>query len=152
MIDPQQFRRYVIRPTLQHLKMWSPAAENLLLGTAAHESRLRYLVQDGGPALGFYQIEPSTHRDIWQNYLVYKAELASTVRSLAGQRFPDERHTELITNLAYATAIARLVYYRQPDPLPAPDDVPALARYWKKIYNTPKGKGHVIDFIRHYPG
>ncbi len=154
MLDPRQFRVLVIRPTLKHLKMWTPAAENLLLGTAAHESRLTYLKQHGsGPALGVYQIEPATHEDVWENYLKYKGDIAGRVRALASQNWPGENnmHRELITNLAYATAIARLVYYRRPEPMPAANDIDGLARYWKQHYNTPLGAGRPAEFVAHYP-
>jgi hypothetical protein len=49
----------------------------LLLGTALTESGdMHYLHQLGnGPALGVYQMEPTTHEDIYDNYLKYKKEL-----------------------------------------------------------------------------
>jgi hypothetical protein len=54
-IRSYDLRQYVIRPTLQRLGLWSLAAENLLLGTAAQESKLGYyLHQLEGPALGLY--------------------------------------------------------------------------------------------------
>ena len=65
MLDPRQFAERVIRPALVKLRLQSPAAEALLLGTAVVESGLSALVQaGGGPALGLYQIEPATHADI----------------------------------------------------------------------------------------
>lgn len=48
MLDPQTFRRFVIRPALTRLNLYSPAAEALLLGTAIVESGLSSLVQTGG--------------------------------------------------------------------------------------------------------
>ena len=72
-INTKHLRLYIIRPTLQKINLWSEAAENLLLGTAAQESLLgTYLKQNGnGPALGIYQMEPNTHKDIWIHYLNY---------------------------------------------------------------------------------
>lgn len=64
MLDPEQFRDYIIKPSLTHIGLWSPAAEQLVLATAMAESNLRYLQQINGPALGLYQIEPITHRDM----------------------------------------------------------------------------------------
>ena len=53
MIDADHLRREIVAPALRHIGMWSEAAENLLLGTAAVESRMgTYLRQIGGPALG----------------------------------------------------------------------------------------------------
>ena len=128
MIDPEQFRRLVVQPTLHRMGMWSQAAENLLVGTAVKESGLRALEQEGGPALGVYQVEPASHADLFVNWYAEKWVPKSYDRSL-------------ITDLAYATIIARLIYYRRPEPLPAADDIDGLAAYWKQHYNTPLGKG-----------
>jgi len=149
MLDIGQFRRLVIRPTLTHLGLWSQAAEDLLLGTALQESGLRHLGQlGGGPARGVYQIEPATHDDLIRNYLVHRRRLSGLVRALmAPAPGPVE---QLATNLAYGTAIARLVYFRRPEPLPPPDDVEGLARYWKRHFNTEKGRGTVPAFVVNY--
>lgn len=147
MLNPHEFRRYVIRPTLQQLKLHSPAAEALLLGTALAESGLEALVQrGGGPALGLYQIEPATHDDIWRSYLAFKPRLAARVAIQAAGLRPGR--SQLVPNLAYATAIARLVYLRQPSRLPPADDITALAAYWKAHFNTSAGKGTPEHFIR----
>lgn len=141
MINARQFRDLVVRPSLQEINLWSQAAENLLVGTAIQESGLVYLKQlGGGPALGVYQIEPATHADIWKNYLSLRPD--SRI-----QRRPD---WSLITDLAYATAIARLVYYRRPEPLPAADDVEGLGQYWKDHFNTHLGAGRPAEFILKY--
>jgi len=151
MINHKHLRNLIIRPTLEHLGMWSEAAENLVLGTAAHESLLYHLKQQGGPALGLYQIEPATHKDVWDNFLIYKEDLTSKVRGFAAQHpFTNDLDVELIGNLYYATAICRLVYYRRPEPLPGADDVVGLAQYWKDHYNTHLGKGRIEDWIDHY--
>ncbi len=145
MLDPGQFRRLVIRPALQAIGLCSPAAERLLLGTALTESGLRHLHQVDGPALGIFQIEPATHADVWANYLAYRENLASRVASLASER---PRLDQLVWNLVYATAIARLIYYRRPEPLPAADDLAGLARYWKAHFNTALDRIHRIDRTR----
>ncbi len=144
MLDPGQFRRLVIRPALQAIGLCSPAAERLLLGTALTESGLRHLHQVRGPALGIFQIEPATHADVWANYLAYRENLAGRVASLASEQ---PRLDQLVWNLAYATAIARLIYYRRPEPLPAADDLAGLARYWKAHFNTALGAGSAEDFL-----
>lgn len=162
MIDIEQFRTLVVRPTLQHLGLHSVAAETLLLGTALAESRLQYLQQiGGGPALGVYQVEPATHRDVFANFLVYRTPLRHCVFTLSSGRpktaieangttvmVPHDH--ELIGNLAYATAIARLVYFRQKSPLPAAEDLQGLGAYWKQHYNTYRGAGTVEKFVEIY--
>ncbi len=149
MINPRHFRLLVVRPVLTCLELWSEVAENLLVGTAVQESGLRHLRQLGnGPARGLYQIEPATESDIRRNFLPARAGLAARVDTILAA---EPSHTEqLTTNLAYATAIARLIYFRVPEPLPGADDVPGLARYWKRHFNTEKGGGSVSAFILNY--
>lgn len=152
MLMPEHVRRFIIIPALAPLPaaMRTPAAVELLLGTAIKESRLTFLKQglkvpgDGrGVGLGLYQIEPRTHMDCWTNYLNDRLELTSAV----GGRKPDEA---LITDLAYATRIARIKYWRSPLPLPAIDDIDGMARLWKVAYNSPAGAGKPEEFARLY--
>ena len=83
--SPSEFLEQVIRPALQAIDLDSLAAEQLLLATALQESDLRNTVQmGGGPALGYFQMEPATHDDIWANFLRYRGALAGKVRALAG--------------------------------------------------------------------
>ena len=149
-MDARHFRACVVRPALEHLHLYTRAAENLLVGTALQESGgLRWLAQlGGGPALGVYQIEPATHDDIWKNFLGYRHKLADTVSALLASA--PSRHGQLVTNLAYATAMARVHYLRVAEPLPKADDVHALARYWKAHYNTALGAGAAEDFAANY--
>lgn len=145
-----ELKKRVIEPTLFRLDMHSKSAVNLLLGTAAHESKMgEYLVQVNGPALGIFQVEPGTLEDIYRNYLAYRPSLLKRVEALRGVDM--SREESLVSNLAYATAIARLVYRRVPEALPAYDDIPALASYWKMYYNTGLGKGKRQQFIDAFP-
>lgn len=158
MINADDLRKLIIRPTLQFLGQYTEAAENLVLGTIAVEStvggstRLRQIV---GPALGIMQIEPDTHADIWRNWLAYRPELRSRILALCPPHFlqPDgiPEHAALIGNIPYAVAIARQVYARRPEPLPAADDIRGLGEYWKRHYNTALGAGTVEKFIGAYP-
>ena len=149
MIDIDHFRLHVVRATLTYLRMWSAAAEALLVGTAVQESGLKYLRQfDAGPARGVYQIEPATHDDIVKRYLKRKAALANTVDALLA---PEPKPIDqLATNLAYATAIARVKYWMDPEPLPEADDIARLAAYWRRVYNTPGGRGEASEFAANY--
>lgn len=142
----------IIRPTLQYLNLWSEAAENLLLGTAAQESALgTYIHQLGkGPALGIYQMEPNTHKDIHSNFLKYRDELRNKIANLAGYSPSGNAEDDLVGNLYYATAMCRVHYLRVPKPLPAANNIEGLAAYWKKYYNTPLGAGTEQQFIDNY--
>ena len=150
-IDAKQLRELVIRPTLSYLELWSEEAEDLLMGTAAQESHLgTYLMQlGGGPALGIFQMEPATHKDILVNYLSYRKDLESKVGA-------SDEAEGMVGNLYYATVMARIHYLRVPEALPNKSElsdtqyVQELASYWKSYYNTPLGKGTVEEFIENY--
>ncbi len=145
----KDLREVVIRPALKKLGLWSEAAENLLLGTAAQESQMgRYLRQIQGPALSIFQVEPATHQDIYDNYLIYHGHLLGVVVGLTVPKIP--RVEQLAWNLMYAAAIARVHYRRVKEPLPDANDVSALGCYWKNHYNTLKGKGTVEEFVKNY--
>ncbi len=138
-MDPVEFHDYVIKPTLDQLGLDQPGASFLLLGTALVETNLKALRQTGGgPALGVYQMEPATHDDIWQNWLNRRTpsmvDLGNTVLGLAAD-WPNGA-TQMVANLQYATAMARCLYRRRPEPLPLPFDIPAMALYWKTYWNT----------------
>ncbi len=146
-MDPIQFRDLVIAPTLRRIELYSEAAANLLLGTALHESGgLRYIRQlPDGPALGPYQMEPDTHHDLYENYLNFRPRLLAKLADFTTPYEPQS--DQLIWNFTYATAVARLQYFRKPEPLPPADDLDGLADYWKKHWNTERGAGTVEQFI-----
>lgn len=154
MIHLTQFRDLIVRPVLHALRLpeyFSAsrmlAVERLLVGTALAESGLRFLAQvGGGPAVGVYQMEPATHDDIWENYLRHRPDLSDRVRSFEAKGCRAEE--QMAGNLYYATAMARVHYLRVREPIPPPDDLEAIARYWKRFYNTSAGKGSVAGFIR----
>lgn len=150
-MDANQLCELVIAPTLDVIELNSDVAVNLLVGTVFQESSGgEYLKQlGGGPALGIYQIEPNTHTDVWENYLDYRASLTSKVEKLLS---PEDKEQQLISNLSYATAIARIIYYRKPQALPTDaNDVQALGEYWKEHYNTAAGAGTVEEFVANFP-
>jgi hypothetical protein len=144
-INTKQLRELVIQPTLEYLGLDSLAAQNLLLGTCAQESAMgTYIKQVNGCALGIYQMEPATHDDIWKNFIFFNFSLKEKVSELGTTQ------GKLIGNLNYATAMCRIHYMRINEPLPAADNIYGLAAYWKKYYNTEKGKGTEEQFITNY--
>lgn len=148
MFDRNQFRE-LVDDVLTSLGLHTPAAVNLLLGTAAQESRFgTFLRQIGkGPALGVFQMEPATERDIWENFLRYHPELVLVITATTGVTGPGPH---LRWNLAYQIAMTRVHYLRKKQSIPATDDVAGLAAYWKQHYNTPIGKGTVEEFAANY--
>lgn len=159
LIDPLAWKLEVIRPALLWVDKWSPSAENLLLGTALVESNLEYLRQMGdGPALGPYQMEPATHKSLWEDYLAYRPDLSKRILEAisAAPGTPPELHARLLPRLVgdmtldriekvwwYATLLARCRYLWDRHPLPNSDNALGLARYWKRVYNTHLGAGSV---------
>ena len=141
-----QLREYIIKPALIELDMYSQAAEDLVAGTIAQESRMGQFIKQvgGGPALGICQMESATHNDIWDNWISYRPEIEAKLRRMA-VNCNDE---ELIWNLKYSVAMCRLHYYRSPDAIP--DNVHDQAKVWKKIYNTPLGAGSEADYVLNY--
>ena len=144
-IKAEHLRKYIIQPTLIKLGLYSRDAEELLIATAAHESHLgEYLHQEVGPALGIYQMEPSTYEDIFRNYLYYRKSLLVQIINIATYA------EDLMGNLYYATAMARVHYLRVPEKLPKYDDIEAMSFYWKIYYNTEAGRGTEKQFIDDY--
>lgn len=150
-IHATELKEYVIRPTLQELGAWSPAMEALLLGTAAQASRFGFhLKQDRG--YGIFNIDSHTHKDVWDNFLAFDPDRASFVRGTASQReFLKEPNLELVTNLAYSTAIAWGIYASQDVKLPADaGDTQALADIWYRLYPREDITATPSDFIESY--
>lgn len=144
-MTPEQLRKHIIKPALEHMRMWSQEAEDLVLRTAYHESdKLRRITQyDGGPARSYFQIEPATLFDLYDNYLRYRTEIKDCLDSLKIKMYTDEEN--LLRNCMYAAAVCRLCYYRKPGAIPS--DLKGQAEYWKEHYNTHLGKGTVEEFI-----
>ncbi len=138
----------MIDPVLRLLDLYSPAASNLLVGTALVESNLVHRRQvGGGPALGIFQIEPATFDDIYRRYLPRKtAWLAAANGLLRPSATP---LSQLVGNDRFACAIARLKYRMAKPPLPDSDDISGLAAYWLTHYNA-GGKGTAERFVRLY--
>ena len=147
-MDKTQLRQLIVE-TLKGADLFSEAAVELLMGTAAQESALgRYIYQINGPALGIFQMEPDTHADIYQNYLAYRPELKRTAQSVSVKN--GVAADEMSWNLKYAIVMARIHYLRVPKALPDRSDVEAMAHYWKRYYNSEDGAGTVEEFIRNH--
>jgi len=149
MIEKTQLRT-LVRDTLKFLEpeiTYSIHAENLILLTAAVESNLgTYIEQVKGPAKGIYQMEPATEKDIWINFLAYKKPLSEKLNQLRSSGALKE---EMKWNLAYATAMTRVHYYRKKVEF-EDGTVRGLANIWKLHYNTPLGKGTPDKAIEKY--
>ena len=147
--------------------MYSDEAFLLVFLTGLQESKYDYIKQWKGCALGWFQIEPDTHTDLFSNYLFsrhdlltkvllltkYSSEISNTFnkKQYCKDFINDKKYlnleAELITNLEYQVAVCRLVYYRKPFKLSAIKGVESAANIWKQYYNTNLGKGETSEFI-----
>ena len=110
-LTARELRESIIRPTLKYLGRSSDAAENLLTAIV-YQQRQR---PRGNTSGMLYPIDAALHQKVWNQYLAFEPELASKIRGLASQReFLNSPHTELETNLSYATAIAWAVFLAYP--------------------------------------
>lgn len=148
--DCAQFREYIVRPALADCVHFAavpapPFVEELLVATCAQETGLgHYLHQLGdGPAVGIYQIEVGSLRDLLGNFITPaknaagSSRYADLLRATSTLQHPVEE--ELIWNLRLATVICRLFYYRVREPLPAKSDFASLWHYYKTYYNSSLG-------------
>ena len=152
-IDIQQLRDLVVRPALEIIGLGGTAAEELMIGTILQESNGgHWLHQLGsGPAIGICQMEPTTHDDIWKNYLRFHSDLAAKLQSLTVAAHVGEMPaSEMAGNLYYAVAMARLVYARVHEPLPPAGDLAAQAAYYKQHYNTAGGAATTLQYVANW--
>ena len=129
-INAQELNDYVIRPALAALDERSQFAEHYLLKLASKRSSYgeHLVASKQSDGLGIYAISPESHTALWDEYLAFQPDLASTVRGLASQRaFLENPHAELATNLVYASAIAWLLtqYHKncEQDPVSGYEDI-----------------------------
>lgn len=135
MLDLDHLRTLVIRPALLTIGLHSPAAETLVLATGLVESEYAALRQHGGgPALGFWQMEPATCDDCWTNFLDFRPQLKAKVLMLMVRT--ESRIDQLAWNLRYGAAMCRIKYRRAPGALPDADNAPRMAAYWREFYNS----------------
>ena len=151
MFNITQFRQDIVVPVLSQLNLYSKVAEELMVFTCAVESDGgTYVRQVKGPALGIYQCEPSTHNDLWRNYIINRNNYISILALNFGVNIiPDE--SKLVTDLRYATAVCRLHYARVKEALPqSEEDIDKIWEYYKKYYNTELGKSTKTKSIAAY--
>lgn len=144
-MDKKQWR-VLITETLKEIDLYSEDSVNLLMGTAAQESRFKYIQQlGGGPAKGYFQMEPATYRDHMQWLVRYKKKLSGKILKVSGVENYDANY---LYSAVHAICMARIHYLRKPTVLP--DNLEGYAYYYKKHYNTYLGKATTKEFIHNY--
>ena len=154
MIDlpatPQTVLAKVIVPALGLLpaNMDSPESRVMLLAIGGQESGYRTRVQEGGgPAHGLWQNEQPV-----QGLLLSNPASAAEVRRLCASRavaaWPSDMYLAVTTDDIFAAAIARLILWCDPHPLPALGDVDDAWLCYQK--NWGPGKPRPEDWPANY--
>lgn len=154
-MNSKQLMDFIIKPTLTHIGFCGRSDAVIISGTIAQESgcgeyirQLGYDVDSKNGAFGITQMELFTHDSLWADFLDYREDLAAKVYGLKIYTLTDAEN--LMGNLPYAVAMARIKYLTIKEPLPNANDIKGMANYWKRFYNSPKGKGTEQEFVDNY--
>jgi type VI secretion system secreted protein VgrG len=135
----------IIETTLKKVDLYSPEAADLIFETGKAESGYYALEQMGnGPAKGYFQCEPATMYDCVDNYIKFRPSLENAMYGLGYDE--EDPEFSLLTNIALQVFFCRIKYRRDKDPIPK--TTRGRADYWKKVYNTEKGKGTVEHYMK----
>lgn len=145
-MNNNHIKEHIIIPALQAIKSYSDDRLDMVFVTGATESLYQHVRQIGGPARGWFQMEQATHDDIWTNFLG-QSDKKHLVDGLAWLTKRPGVPYELEVNPWYAAAMCAIHYMRFEEPLPKAGNRMAQAVYWKRYYNSSKGKGTVGDFL-----
>ena len=138
--------REIIEWSLKQMDLYSEDAVDLVYKTGNAETGYRHLKQmGGGPAIGFWQVEPATLIDIIDNYVKYRPKLEKGLKSLGFNE--SDMEIRVMGNIALQAVFCRLKYKRDRYPLPKVGNLEAQAKYWKRVYNTKLGKGTITHFM-----
>jgi len=150
MIDYNQFKNLVLIPALQSINLYSEDAVALLLATMAQESDFgEYIGQEGGPAMGVFQMEPFVYNDIVINFLSSHETLKQLIlKACSTDTFP--LPDRIIYDLRLATIMARVFYERCPGALPDSKDIQGQWNYYKEYWNTRDGAATEEEFMANH--
>ena len=145
-----------MRQQIKSALSWMPKgyqsddAVELLLGTAARESRLgKFPDRPGMGGVGPFQVNPKTEEHLWESYLKQNPKLAKNLTRVTGVAGPNPE--ALKGNFPYSAVMARLAYTRaKNEPIPSRHDPVGMANYWKNHYNTAAGQGTPEGFLETY--
>jgi len=148
----KHFRKYNLRTILQEYDCWSERAEELMMFTGVVETGLldENVVQiGGGPARGYFQMEPWVCTDLVNDRLVNNP----TRRQNMLDNLEGSYEECLRDDIVFMVLACRYFYMEVPEPLPAASDVTAIYRYYKKYWNTEAGKAteaHCLEMLAKY--
>ena len=138
--------RNIIAWALKETNLYSHEAADLVFRTGMAETGYKHLKQmGGGPAIGFFQVEPATLKDTMDNYVKYRPELQKGLKKLGYDE--SDMEYRVMSNIALQAVFCRLKYKRDKYALPLIGDLKGQAEYWKRVYNTHLGKGTIEHFM-----
>ena len=150
-MTPAECLAGVVEPTFHDLlpgKFDSPEARVLLLAIGLQESNLAYRRQVGGPAMGLWQFEQGGGV---RGVLAHPAS-RTYVRMVCQHRAVAPTERDLYMALSHddmlACAMARLLLWTDPDPLPRIGTEGAAWAYYER--NWRPGKPHPDAWPAHY--
>ena len=145
-MNNSNIKKHIITPALQAINSYSDDRLDMVFVTGAAETLYKHVRQIKGPALGYWQMEPKTHDDLWRNFLGHfkRRKLVDGLSYLS--KVPGDFH-QLEVNPWYAAAMCAIHYMRFPEPLPHTGDRMSQAEYHKEYYNTHKGKSTIDGFL-----
>ena len=151
MIDANHLRDLAVVPACELLGIHSLAAEQLLMGTVAHESAcglyLRQKTGAGyGAAHGIFQMEKITHQD-HVKWIRDHSRFSKPIEYEWGLTYWSV-FENIVTDLKLAAVFCRIHYYNRTGPLPT--DLIEQAQCWKAVYNTNAGAGTVEQYLEHW--
>jgi hypothetical protein len=147
-IDIKQFNDLILVPTLNAIGMYTKEACQLIIGTGCQESQFKFIHQENnGPALGFFQCEYNTYRNIITDSFMYDINMKHRFLAVLGVELVPEFNS-LVWNMKLMCLVCRLHYHRFPAEIP--EDLPGQAAYYKKYYNTIMGKATPEEYIENY--
>jgi hypothetical protein len=131
------------------LGLLSDDAEELMIGTLAQESSGGTFLRqkENGPGLGPFSMQVNCHDDIWNVVLPHNTILTHNLLTHC-MLIIKPRPEMLIYHLGYATAMARIQYFRFKEPIPK--TIEGKAEYWKRLYNKKDGAGTEEEFVKNY--
>lgn len=128
----------------------TPAARELLFGTACAESGLRPRFQDKhGTAIGLFQVEYATFLDLWNRAIKNKhPKLYKEIQKNYAGEDRQIRFEDLQLSDELCAVFARMKYAESKSHIPPATDLEAQAKYYKKYYNTELGKASVQSYLK----
>lgn len=153
-IDANQLRNDVIIPSISAIGLYSEDAVELLMLTAAMESKLGSYIRQVGMtgndgAFGIFQMEAKTYNRLYDQLITTNTSRSAKLKAYLGYESKPSVQ-RLITDMALAAIMARLLYFDIQASLPPHDNVPAMAAYYKHWYNTKLGAATPDKAIQAY--